>query len=205
MSTILQIDSSPRTESVSSAFAARYVAGLKQKDPAATVYHHNTGYEKLPYVDEAALGVLYGSPENPTEEQKKILALSDQLIDELLAADTIVFGVPMWNFGIPASLKAWVDLISRPGRTFQYVAGGGVAPLVPADKKAVVFASHGGSYTEGSPWAAFNQADPYIRTIFGFFGITDVTFVPIDNQNRSGSAPAEGLAAAEQQLAALLA
>jgi FMN-dependent NADH-azoreductase len=156
-------------------------------------------------VDEAALGVLYASAENPTEEQKKILALSDQLIDELLAADTIVFGIPMWNFGIPASLKAWVDLISRPGRTFQYVAGGGVAPLLPASKKIVVFAAHGGSYTEGSPWAAFNQVAPYIHTIFGFFGITDVTFVPIDNQNRSGSAPAEGLAAAEQQLAALLA
>jgi FMN-dependent NADH-azoreductase len=205
MSSILQIDSSPRSASVSSAFAAKYVADLKQKDPAVTVYHHNTSFEKLPFVDEAALGVLYGSPENPTEEQKKILALSEQLIDELLAAETIVFGVPMWNFGIPASLKAWVDLISRPGRTFQYVSGGGVASLLSADKKVVVFASHGGSYTEGSPWAAFNHADSHIRTLFGFFGLTDITIVPIDNQNRSGSAPAEGLAAAEAQLATLLA
>jgi FMN-dependent NADH-azoreductase len=205
MSSILQIDSSPRSESVSSALAAKYVAGLKKKEPAATVYHHNTANEKLPFVDEAALGVLYASVENPTEEQKKILALSDQLIDELLAADTIVVGVPMWNFGIPASLKAWVDLISRPGRTFQYVAGGGVAPLVPAGKKVVVFASRGGAYPEDSPWAAYNQADPYIRTIFGFFGLTGVTIIHIDNQNRSGSAPAEGLAAAEAQLAALLA
>ncbi|MDR3792228.1 MAG: NAD(P)H-dependent oxidoreductase [Terracidiphilus sp.] len=205
MSAILHIDASPRSESVSSALAAKYVAELKKKDPSATVYHHNTTHEKLPFVDEAALGVLYASVENPTEEQKKILTLSDRLIDEFLSADTIVVGVPMWNLGIPASLKAWVDLISRPGRTFQYTAGGGVAPLVPTGKKVIVFASRGGAYPAGSPWEAYNQVDPYLRTIFGFFGLTDVTIIHADNQNRSGSAPAEGLAAAEQQLAALLA
>jgi FMN-dependent NADH-azoreductase len=205
MSTILHIDASPRTASVSANLASRFVAGLKKKDPSATVYHHNTARENLPFVDEAALGVLYASAENPTEGQKKILALSDQLIDELLAADTIVVGVPMWNFGIPASLKAWVDLISRPGRTFQYVAGGGVAPLVPAGKKVVIFVARGGAYPKDSPWAAYNQVDPYLRTIFAFFGITDLTIVPIDNQNRSGDAPAAGLAAAEEQLATLVA
>jgi FMN-dependent NADH-azoreductase len=204
MSNILVLESSPRAAAVSSRLAADFVEGLKKKDPAAVVVKHNTTNEKLPYVDEAALGTLYAGVEPATEELKALAALSNQLIDEFLAADIVVVGVPMWNLGIPASLKAWVDLISRPGRTFQYVAGGGVAPLVPAGKKVVVVASRGGAYPADSPWAAYNQVDPYLRTIFGFFGITDVTIVHVDNQNRSGEQPAEGLAAAEKQLAELV-
>lgn len=201
MSTILHIDASPRAASVSSALAAKYVAGLRQKDPAATVYHHNTTAESYPFIDEGALGVLYGGLEPANEAQGKILALSNKLIDELLAAEVIVLGIPMWNFGIPASLKAWVDLISRPGKTFQYVAGGGVAPLIPAGKKVVVIHSSGGAYSEGSPYAPYNQLDPYIRTLFGFFNIVDITIIHVENQNRSGDAQALGLAAAEAELA----
>jgi FMN-dependent NADH-azoreductase len=205
MSTILHLDASPRSASVSASLAAKFVAELKQKDPAAVVYHHNTTRESYPFVDEPALGVLYGGLEPATEKEKKILATSNQLIDELLAADVIVVGLPMWNLGLPASLKAWVDLISRPGKTFQYVAGGGVAPLVPAGKQVVIFHSSGGAYPAGSPYAPYNQVDPYLRTIFGFFGITDVKIIHIENQNRSGNAPAEGLAAAEAELEALVA
>jgi FMN-dependent NADH-azoreductase len=204
MSTILQIDSSPRAASISSALAAKFVEGLKKKDPSAVVYHHNTTNEKLPYVDESALGTLFAGIEPTDEAQKQLLALSEKLIEEFLAADEVVVAVPMWNLGIPASLKAWVDLISRPGRTFKYVAGGGVETLVQPGKKVVVIASRGGAYPEGSPWAAYNQVDPYLRTIFAFFGVTDVNFVYVDNQNRSGDAPAEGLAAAEKQIAALI-
>jgi FMN-dependent NADH-azoreductase len=205
MSNILQIDASPRSASISSALAAKFVQGLKKKDPAAVVHHHNTTNEKVPFVNEPALGVLYGGLAPVTEDQKHILALSEQFIAEFLAADVLVLGVPMWNFGIPASLKAWVDLVSRPGRTFKYVAGGGVASLVPAGKKAVVFLSSGGAYTPGSPYEAYNQVEPYLRTVFAFFGLVDVPVIRIENQNRSGDAPAQGLAVAEAQLAALLA
>lgn len=205
MPTLLHIDSSPRAASVSSQFAATFVDRWKQQNPSGAVVHHNTTNEKVPFVDEPALSVLYGGLAPATENQKRILALSEQFIEEFLAADIIVLGVPMWNFGIPASLKAWVDLVSRPGRTFQYVAGGGVAPLVPAGKKVVVFLSSGGGYQPGSPYEAYNQVEPYLRTIFGFFGLVNVPVVRIENQNRSGDAPAEGLAAAEAQLAALLA
>ena len=205
MSTVLQLDVSPRSDSTSNRLAAQFVAGLKKKDPAAVVYHHNTTNEKLPYVDAAALGPLFAGMEPATDEQKQILALSEKLIAEMLAADTIVVAVPMWNLGAPASFKAWVDLISRPGRTFKYVAGGGVETLLPAGKKVVVVSSRGGAYTEGTPWASYDQVLPYLRTIFAFFGVTDVAVVTVDNQNRSGDAPAEGLAAAEKQIAALLA
>lgn len=204
MSAILHIDASPRKDSTSSALAASYVAALKEKTPTATVTRHNTTQEKLPFVTEEALGVLYGGQAPANEEQKSILDLSDRLIEEVLAAETIVVGVPMWNLGIPASLKAWVDLISRPGRTFKYVAGGGVESLVPAGKKVVVIHSSGGAYPEGSPYAGYNQVDPYLQTIFGFLGIADVTIVHVENQNRSGDAPARGLAEAKAKLAALL-
>lgn len=204
MSKILHLDASPRSASTSNALAAKFVEGLKKKAPSATVSHRNIATAKLPFLDEAALGTLFGGVEPADAEQKSLLALSEELIAEVLTADIIVLGLPMWNLGAPAAFKAWVDLISRPGRTFKYVAGGGVETLVPAGKKVVVVSSRGGGYGEGSPWAAYNQVDPYLRTIFGFFGITDVTIVPVENQNRSGDAPAEGLAAAEKQLAALL-
>lgn len=205
MSTILHLDASPRTASISSALAGKYVAELQQKDPAAVVYHHNTTNEGYPFVDEPALGVLYGGVVPATEKEKKILDLSNQLIEEFLAADVLVLGLPMWNMGLPASLKAWVDLVSRPGKTFRYVEGGGVAPLVAPNKRVVIFHSSGGAYPEGSPFAPYNQVDPYLRTIFGFFGITDLKIIHIENQNRSGQAPAEGLARAEAELAALAA
>jgi FMN-dependent NADH-azoreductase len=203
MPTLLHIDSSPRSASVSSRLADTFVNRWKKQNPSGTVIHHNTTNEKVPFIDEPALGVLYGGLAPATEDQKHILALSEQFIEEFLAADVLVLGIPMWNFGIPASLKAWIDLVSRPGRTFEYVAGGGVAPLVPAGKKAVVSLSSGGAYQPGSPYENYNQVDPYLRAIFAFFGLVDVTFVRIENQNRSGDAPAEGLAAAEAQLAAL--
>jgi len=116
----------------------------------------------------------------------------------------VVFGVPMWNLGIPASLKAWVDLVSRAGRTFKYTPTG-VETLVPAGKKVYVFEARGGAYPAGTPYEAYNQVDPYLRTIFAFFGITDVTIVHADNQSRSGDVAAQGVAAAEAQLAELLA
>lgn len=206
MTTILHIDTSPRTDSVSNRLAAQYVDGLRKKDPDATVYHHNTTLEKLPFLNEAALAVLFASGIEPAnDEQRKWVELSEKLIAELLAADVIVIGAPMWNFGPPASFKAWVDLISRPGRTFKYAAGGGVESLLPAGKKVVVVNSRGGAYPEDSAWAFLNQVDPYLRTLFGFLGIQDVNIVHVDNQSRSGDAPALGLQAAEAEMAGLLA
>ena len=205
MPTLLHIDSSPRSASVSSRLADTFVNNWKKQNPSGTVIHHNTTNEKVPFVDEPAIGVLYGGLAPATEDQKHILALSEQFIEEFLAADVLVLGIPMWNFGIPASLKAWIDLVSRPGRTFGYVEGGGVVSLVPAGKKAVIFLSSGGAYQPGTPYETYNQVDPYLRTIFAFFGLVDIPVVRIENQNRSGDAPAQGLAAAEAQLAAVLA
>ena len=204
MSKVLQIDASPRSNSVSSKLAARFVEGWKKKHADVTVPHHNTTLEKLPYIDEALLGALFTPAEAQTAEQKAQIALSDKLCDELLEADVLVIAVPMWNLGIPASLKAWVDLISRAGKTFRYTSTG-VESLLAPGKKAVVVSARGGAYPAGTPAQAWDQVEPYIRTILGFLGFADVTVINADNQNRSGDAPALGVAAAEKQIEALLA
>jgi len=202
MPTLLQIDSSPRSASVSSQLAATFVQRWKAKNPSGVVLHHNTGQESIPFLDEATIGAFHTPVEAQTDAQKQLAALSNQLVDELLAADVLVLGVPMWNLGIPASLKAWIDQIVRAGRTFAYTATG-VVPLVPAGKKVYVFSARGGTYPIGSPFHAYDQLEPYLRTALGFLGMTDVEFVYADNQSRSGDAPALGVAAAQAALAAL--
>jgi FMN-dependent NADH-azoreductase len=202
MPTLLHIDSSPRTHSVSSALAAQFVERWRAANPGATVIHHNTSTEKLPYLDEAAINAFFTPVESHTEEQKKIFSLSDKLVDELIAADLIVLGSPMWNFGIPASLKAWIDLIVRVGRTFKYTPEG-AASLLPANKRAYVFTARGGAYPKGTPFEAYDLQEPYLRAVLGFLGVQQVEFVHADNQARSGDAPQKGLAAAEEKLAAL--
>jgi FMN-dependent NADH-azoreductase len=202
MPTLLHIDSSPRSASVSSKLAATFVARWKQQNPGGVVVHHNTTLEKLPYIDEAMLGGFFTPAEALSDEQKQQIALSNQLVDELLAADVLVFGVPMWNLGIPASLKAWVDLIVRAGRTFNYTATG-VAPLVPAGKKVYVFTARGGSYTPGTPAQAWDLQEPYLRALLGFLGLSDVTFIHAEDQSRAPETASAGLLKAEAQLAAL--
>jgi len=202
MPTLLQIDSSPRSASVSSALAARYVANWKQKHSDGKVIHHNTTLEKLPYVDEVLLSAMFSPAETLNADQKAILGQSDRLCDELIAADVLLLSVPMWNLGVPASFKSWVDLVSRAGKTFRYTSTG-VETLLAPGKKAIVVSSRGGAYTAGSPAHAWDQVEPYLRTILGFLGISDVTFVFADNQSRSGDAPALGVATAEKQIDAL--
>jgi FMN-dependent NADH-azoreductase len=202
MPALLHIDSSPRSASVSSRLAATFVERWKKQNPSGTVVHHNTAFEAIPYVDEATIDAFHTPAEALTAEQKQKTALSNQLIDELIAADVLVLGVPMWNLGIPASLKAWIDQIVRAGRTFAYTATG-VESLLPTGKKVYVFAARGGAYPVGTPYHAYDQQEPYLRTALGFLGMTDVQFVYAENQNRSGDAPAQGLAAAETAQAAL--
>jgi FMN-dependent NADH-azoreductase len=108
----------------------------------------------------------------------------------------------MWNFGIPASLKAWIDQIVRVGRTFAYTATG-VTSLLPAGKKLYAFTARGGAYAPGTPFHPYDLQEPYLRAAFGFLGISDIEFVNAENQGRGGDAAVLGLAAAEAALAAL--
>ena len=204
MPTLLQIDSSPRAASVSSRLAASFVARWKLQHPAGTIVVRNTSLENIPYLDAAAIDAFFTPAASLTAAQQRALAFSDRLVDELLAADVIVLGAPMWNLAIPASLKAWIDLIVREGRTFAFTPQG-VAPLVPPGKKVIVFSARGGAYPEGTPFHALDYQEPYLRTILGLIGLTEIEFIHAEHQSEGPEAAAEGLARAERDLAALAA
>ena len=204
MPSLLHLDSSPRPDSTSSALAALFVEHFTKHNAGTTVVHHNTTNEALPYVTSNMINGGFTPEDQRTPEMKADLAFSDKLTHELLDAHTIVIGVPMWNFGIPASLKAWVDLVVRAGLTFTY-GPAGPSGLIPAGKKVYIFASRGGDYAEGSPAHAYDLQEPYLRGILGFLGLTDVTFIAANNQNRGGDEAKAGRDHAEAAIAKLFA
>ena len=204
MPTLLHLDSSPRVASVSSKLAAAFVRRWQRRNPTGTVIHHNTTLERIPYIDEAHIAAACTPAEKLTPDEKEKLAYSDKLVDELLAADVVVLGVPMWGLGIPASLKAWIDMVVRAGRTFALTEDG-VRPLIPGGKKVYVISARGGSYPAGTPAKALDQQEPYLRTILGVLGLTDLEFIYAENQGRGDAAAAEGVAKAETILAQLTA
>lgn len=199
MPVLLHIDSSPRSDSVSSRLAAEFVRRWKEWNPTGAVVHHNTTREKIPYLDEAMVEAYLTQLDALTPEQRRALAVSDRLVDEVLAADVIVLGVPMWNLTIPASLKAWIDLIVREGRTFAFTDEG-VAALVPPGKRVYVFTARGGAYDAGSSLRDLDYQEPYLRTILGLIGLTEIEYVHAERQSEGTEEAAEGFAAAMKEL-----
>jgi FMN-dependent NADH-azoreductase len=194
---ILQINSSVRgTHSESSRVANAVVARLAAANPGATVTVRDLGANPHPVLDEAALGALFTPADQRTAEQAARVALDDALIAEAQAADVIVLGAPMYNFGMPIQLKAWFDAIARAGVTFRYTANGPEGLL--KDKKVVVAAARGGIY----PADADPQV-PHIRTLLNFLGMTDHTFIYSAAQSMGPEAAAQGQAEADAAVAEL--
>jgi FMN-dependent NADH-azoreductase len=132
----------------------------------------------LTFVDLDWIGGAFSPPEYHTEGHKKALAISDELVSEPVEADEIILATPMFNFAIPAALKAWIDHVVRAGKTFRYTADGGPEGLLAGkNKKVLVIIASGGNYLEGSGLTTLDHQSPYLRFIFGFMGITDVRFV----------------------------
>lgn len=181
MRKLLEIDSSPRKDSVSTRLAREFVARWVERNPGATVIRHNTTAERLPYLDEAMVAAFFTPEAERSEEQRLVLELSDRLVDELLTADVLVIAAPMWNFGLPASLKAWIDLVVRPWRTFELTADG-VKALIPVGKRVFVFTARGGRYGAESKTRGFDFQEPYLRSLFGSLGMNDVGFVNVEEQ-----------------------
>lgn len=130
--------------------------------------------DPLPQITEDWVSANFTPPDQRDAVQRDVLALSDQLVDELQRADTLVIGLPIYNFSVPASFKAWIDLIARVGVTFAYTSDGPRGLLT--GKRAIVAIASGGT-TLGS---GIDFASDYVRHILGFVGITDITFVPAD-------------------------
>jgi FMN-dependent NADH-azoreductase len=197
MKNILLVESSPRGSDSYSHQAARSIVNeLQTRDPGAKVLVRDLGQNPPPHVGLPFITGLYAAPEQHTPDQARSLAFSDKLIDEILAADTIVIAVPMHNFGVPSRLKAWIDHIVRVGRTFSY-GSNGPQGLVK-DKRVIVVLASGGVYTNET-MKAFDFVEPYLRTILGFIGITDVDFVRVEGVANSVIGPEKALAAANTQ------
>src|SRR6202171_1837438 len=176
MSTLLHIDSSPLYgRSVSRALTAACVTEWKATQPDGRVIARDLNAPAMPPVNAEWVGAVYTPEEARTPQQKEALALSDTLLAELEQADEYVFGVPMHNFGIPSVLKLWIDQIARVGRTFSY--GDGRQKGLIIGKKATFIVATGGIYAAQTQMASFNFVEPYLRSVFGFLGVTDATFL----------------------------
>lgn len=191
MTTILHIASSSNLQSsVTRQIGAATVDKLKQAHPNARVIERDLVKNPVPHASPEFLGGMFsGQPDAPA------LALSEQLIKELFASDVIVLEAPMYNFNIPSVLKAWIDQIVRSGKTFQYGAAGPEG-LVKG-KKAIIVLGRGGVYTEG-PAKAMDHQEPYLRTILGFIGITDVQSVYIEGTGMGPEKTKDALAGAKR-------
>jgi FMN-dependent NADH-azoreductase len=175
---ILHIISSPRKgESYSIKLANGLIEKLQAANPGSTVKVHDLASKPFPHLEEAHLQSFFTPAEGRTPEQQEAVRHSDEAIAEIMAADTIVIGAPLYNFGIPSTLKAWVDHIARAGVTFRYTATGPEG-LVKG-KKVYVAMSSGGVYSEG-PSAAYDFVAPYLKAVLGFLGMTDVTVARVE-------------------------
>lgn len=201
MTHILHIDSSARAESSHSrTISGELVAAMKAADPSVTVTYRDLGHQAIPHVSEAFIGAMYTPAESRTEGQKAEVALSDELVAELLAADTYVFGIPMYNFTVPSVFKAYIDQIVRPGVTFDPAAYKG---LLLNKKIIVVEARGGGGYGAGEARESSNLQDPVIKAAFGLLGVTDIDFIPVNNTIRGDDVTNGALAEARAKIKAI--
>ncbi len=197
---ILQINASARRDGANSTRVANQVtARLQAANPGATLTLRDLAVTPHPLLDEAALGALFTPAANRSEEQAARVALDDALIAELQAHDTLVLGVPMYNFGVPVQLKSWIDAIARAGVTFRYTANGPEGLLT--GKTVYITLARGGLYRD----TPNDSQVPYLKSVLGFLGLTDVRFIYAEGLAMGPEAAAKGFAEAEADLNAALA
>lgn len=198
MSTLLQINASLAGASgQSSRLADRFVADWVAKHPAGHVIKRDLAADPVPHLTAERFQAFLANPEARTAEQKAVSEYSDELIAELRSADTIVFAVPMYNFSVPSTLRAYFDHIARAGVTFRYTATGPEGLLT--GKKAFVFITRGGIYANG-----VDTQTPYLKQFLGFIGITDVQFVYAEGLGMGDDVRQQSLNTAHQAIAGLL-
>jgi FMN-dependent NADH-azoreductase len=199
MKSLLVINSSAaRGESVSRILVDATVSRLLETSPSAQVVRRDLGSSPVPHLTVDTLAGVRGVPATPAEQRAR--ALSDQLIGELRAADTIVIGAPMYNFGLSTVLRSWFDHVLRAGETFAYSEAGPKGLL--NGKRVIVIESRGGLYSEG-PAQAIDFQEPYLRQLLNFIGITDVTFVRAEKLGYGPDSHAAALKQAKAQIVSL--
>ena len=198
MKTLLKIQSSIFSDGgQTSQLSERFVAAWRKANPGGKVIVRDLAAQPVPHLDAARFGAFLAKLEERTPEQQAVVNYSDALIEELKRADVVVLGLPMYNFGLPSTLKAYFDHVGRAGITFRYTEKGPVGLLT--GKKVYVFAARGGLY-------AGTQNDtetPYIRAFLSFIGMSDIEFVYAEGLAISEASKQQGIARANAAVDAL--
>jgi FMN-dependent NADH-azoreductase len=177
MATLLKIDVSPRGDySVSRKLGTQFEGQWKTSNPDGKVITRDLAKTDLPFVTLPWIMGAYSDPAGHTPEQKHALQIGDEMIAELQEADQYLITTPMYNFNVPAILKAWIDHVIRAGKTFRANPDGSYTGLLTGKKATIIIAS-AGSYAPGTPAVTYNFERPYLTHVLGFLGITDVTFI----------------------------
>lgn len=200
---LLHIDSSPlAANSVSRQLTQRIVAQWRATHPGTTVEHLDLATDAPSHLSLDSLGFRLGpNAQGLSPAQRRENEISEQLVAQFLAADVVVLGAPMYNFSIPSQLKAWIDRVAQAGRTFTYTEKGpqGLA----GGKTVIVASSRGGVYSTNPAMAGLDHQESYLKTVLGFFGITDVQFVRAEGVAMGDAAKAEALKLAQRDIEAL--
>lgn len=177
MTSLLKIDVSPRGDhSISRVLSKQFAEQWTNSHVNGKVIERNLATTHLPYVELPWITAAFSDPSSHNSEQKAALKIGDDLIAELKEADEWLIATPMYNFTIPAKLKAYIDHVVRAGQTFNANADGTYTGLVTGKKATVIIAS-AGEYLPGTPAEAYDAGKPYLRAVLGFIGVTDVSFI----------------------------
>lgn len=200
---LLHVDSSILGEgSVSRQLSADIVAAEQRRQPGLSVTYRDLAVEPVGHLSGAHLAAFQGAaPESP--ELVRDLAAGQTALEEFLAADIVVVGAPMYNFSVPSQLKAWIDRLAVAGKTFRYSENGPIG--LAGGKKVIVASSRGGFYGPGTPVESLDHQENYLRGVFGFFGIADVSFIRAEGVALGGEQRAKAIETARDEIARLAA
>ncbi|HUZ92323.1 MAG TPA: FMN-dependent NADH-azoreductase [Methylocella sp.] len=199
---LLHVDSSILgAHSISRQLSAEIVAKLRQVTPNLEITYRDLAAEPVPHLSGSTLAARQPAAGQPSAEVEHDLVLSARVLDEFLAADIVVVGAPMYNFGVPSQLKAWIDRLLIAGKTFRY-SEKGVEGLA-SGKRVIIASSRGGIYSEGAPAAPAEHQETYLRSVFAFIGIPDIEIVRTEGVAIGPQPKAEAIAAAKREIANL--
>lgn len=208
MSKILRIDSSPRgARSHTRRLTQMFVEKWNTHHPDSEVIYRDLGLHPASMVSEQWIAAAFNNVDQRTDDMRNALKESDALLDELISATALVIGIPMYNFGVPATFKAWIDQIVRIGRSFLFEPDDAQQPYKPllADKPVFIIVATGdGGYEPGGPYESLNHIEPYLRTVFPFIGIKDLHFIYVGNDEFGGERLVQSLAAAQKKIQQLI-